>query len=77
MAAIDPKRLSAVMNDKLITPAVLAERVGKSPDYIRNIVAGHRRLKRNPTLRHDIAVALGVPRDWIEVERPEPVDEVA
>lgn len=58
----------------MISPAVLAERVGVSPHYISNILNGHRRLKRNPELRRKIAAALDRPLDWIEAERP---DEVA
>lgn len=60
------------MEDKGVTPSELAKRLDLSADYVRNIISGHRRLKRSVTLRHDIARTLGVPRDWIEAERPDP-----
>jgi transcriptional regulator with XRE-family HTH domain len=38
-----------------------------SESYVRAILRGDRRLKRNPVLRRRIADALGVPLYWIEV----------
>lgn len=49
-----------------INPAELARRVDVTTDYISHLLAGRRRLKRNPVLRRRIADALGVPVDWIE-----------
>ncbi len=54
------------MNVAGCSPVKLAERVGISDDYMRNIRSGYRTLKRNPELRRAIADALGVPVHWIE-----------
>ncbi len=44
----------------------LARRCNISVSYAARIANGNRRLKRNPTLRRQIAEALGVYPDWIE-----------
>lgn len=54
------------------TPKMLADDIGMSLTYVCDITAGRRTLKRNPDLRARIAKAIGVPRDWIEAERPDP-----
>lgn len=66
VTAIDPKAFAKAMDMAGFTPTMLAESVEKSPDYITNIRNGHRRLKRNPVLRRQLADALGVPQRWIE-----------
>lgn len=43
-----------------------AKKIGKSPEYVRNIESGARLLKRNPALIKVIAEALGVHRQMIE-----------
>lgn len=64
--AIDPKALETAMNVAGASPVKLAEKVGISDDYMRNIRSGYRTLKRNPELRKAIADALGIPVRWIE-----------
>lgn len=71
MPAISAGRLVQAMDGR-ITAKQLADRTGKSLTYICDITKGRRTLKRNPQLRVAIAEAIGVPRDWIEHERPEP-----
>lgn len=66
MPVLDPERLRTAMTAVGITPAELARRVDVSGDYISHLLAGRRRLKRNPVLRRKIADALNVPVDWIE-----------
>ena len=68
MPAIDPEALAKAMDLAGMTPAQLAEAVEISSHYMRNITAGHRRLKSNPTLRIRIAKALDVPVHWIEAK---------
>jgi transcriptional regulator with XRE-family HTH domain len=55
-----------------MTPTQLANEVGVTVSYIGRILAGSRKLKRNPVLRRSIAKALDVPVHWIEAERPDP-----
>ncbi len=72
VAAISPMGLAEAMNRAPMTTKQLAERVGISLTYASDITNGRRTLKRSPELRNRIAEALGVPRHWIEVERPDP-----
>lgn len=71
-----PARLQQALDGAGMTPKMLREALAKngvdiSLQYICDLLSGHRTLKRNPTLRKDIAKAIGVPVDWIEVPRPE------
>lgn len=73
MPAIDHKAVRKVMDRAPMTTKQLTEELHRrgvevSHDYVVNIVNGHRRLKRNPVLRHEIARALDVPVHWIEVQ---------
>jgi transcriptional regulator with XRE-family HTH domain len=77
VAAIDPEALKKAMARAPMTPTQLADQLGISLSYLVRITNGSRRLKRNPVLRRQIADTLDVPVHWIEVERPEPADEVA
>ncbi len=69
MAAIDPAALRKAMDGAGVTRARLANEVGLSLQYVCDITAGRRLLKRRPDLRRRIAAALDVPIHWIE--RPE------
>lgn len=60
------------MDKSGVTTKQLADQVGVSLSYMARIVNGHRRLKREPARRRDIAQALNVPVHWIEAERPDP-----
>ena len=58
-----------------ITTAELTRRLAESGppvtiSYVARICKGERKLKRNPVMIRRIAEAIGVRRDWIEVERP-------
>lgn len=44
----------------------LSERLGISRQYLGDVIAGRRTLKRNPALISDIARELNVPRSMIE-----------
>jgi hypothetical protein len=60
------------MTPRQLTEALQARGNAISYDYVVNIVNGHRKLKRNPVLRKEIAAVLDVPVHWIEAERPDP-----
>lgn len=60
------------MDKSGMTTKQLADSIGVSLSYMARIVNGHRRLKREPQRRRDIARALDVPVHWIEAERPDP-----
>lgn len=71
MPAIDSESLRKVldrapMTTKQLTEGLRARGNKVSHDYVVNIVNGHRRLKRNPVLRSEIAQVLDVPVHWIE-----------
>lgn len=73
MPAIDSGALRKALDRSPMTTKQLTEGLRQrgnqvSHDYVVNIVNGHRRLKRNPVLRHEIARALDVPVHWIEVQ---------
>lgn len=64
--SIDPVALKILMEKDGSTIASLAKRVEISPQYMGDIVAGRRHLKRNPGLLKRIAEALNVPQSMIE-----------
>ena len=66
MAAIDPHSLAKALDRSGMTQKQLADELGISLSYLSRILAGTRRLKRNPILRLRIAEALDVPIHWIE-----------
>lgn len=66
MAAIDHQALTKAMNGAGVTKQRLASELGMSLQYVCDITAGRRTLKRNPELRKRIALALDVPIHWIE-----------
>jgi len=69
--AIDPKSLRTAMDARNVTPKALATGTDMSLSYICDILAGRRRLKRNPGLRRRIADTIGVPVHWIESRESE------
>lgn len=73
--AIDHELLVKAMDKAGVSPQQLATEIDKSLQYVCDIRAGRRTLKRNPDLRNRIAKACDVPVHWIE-RRPEP-DAVA
>lgn len=75
MTGIDFEALVVLMDKDGSTIVDLAERVGISRQYLGDIVAGRRTLKRKPGLIRDIARELGVPTSMIQ-KRPS-VPEVA
>lgn len=66
MTSIDHKNLVKAMDRSQVTQKRLAEELGLSLQYVCDITAGRRNLKRNPALRARIAQALDVPIHWIE-----------
>lgn len=77
MAAINPSALQRALDMAGMTQTQLVEELGRrgvpiTLSYLGRILAGSRRLKRNPVLRTELARALNVPIHWIEVERPDP-----
>ena len=66
MAAIDPELLVKAMERSSFSRQKLAQELGVSLQYVCDITAGRRLLKRNPELRNRIALALDVPPHWIE-----------
>lgn len=64
--AIDHNLLVKAMAKSQVTTKRLADETGMSLQYMCDIVAGRRTLKRNPELRSLIAKALDVPPHWIE-----------
>lgn len=66
MPAIDHEALVKAMDKAGVTPRHLATEIDKSLQYVCDIRAGRRTLKRNPELRKQIALALDVPPHWIE-----------
>lgn len=69
--AIDPVALRILMEKDGSNIATLSGRVGISRQYLGDIVAGRRSLKRNPQLIKDIATALNVPTSMIERRSPD------
>jgi transcriptional regulator with XRE-family HTH domain len=66
MGSIDSKNLVKAMDRSQVTQKRLAEELGLSLQYVCDITAGRRTLKRNPQLRARIASVLDVPTHWIE-----------
>lgn len=66
MGAIDPTNLAKAMDSKNVTRKHLADELGISLQYVCDITAGRRLLKRNPELRMRIAQVCDVPIHWIE-----------
>lgn len=66
MSGLDPSKLRRAMDTAEVTPVELARSVDVSVQYVTDMRAGRRRLKRSPALRRRIADALGVPRRSIE-----------
>lgn len=64
--AIDGVLLTKAMDKSGVTRQQLAERLEISLQYVCDITAGRRTLKRNPELRKRIAQELDVPVHWIE-----------
>lgn len=62
---IDPDRLKRAADLAGFNQAQLADAAGISKQYLCDIQAGRRTLKRNPRLVQTIAKALDVPVDWI------------
>lgn len=73
MAGIDGEALRVLMEKDGATVVGLAPRVGISRQYLGDILAGRRTLKRNPELVNRLAHALNVPRSMIERRTTEPV----
>ena len=71
--AIDHKSLTKAMGLAPMTAKQLADKLGLSLQYVCDIQAGRRTLKRNPELRKRIAEALDIPTHWIE-HRDEPAE---
>ena len=55
------------------SPERLAEKLGISAHYVRNLRNGHRTLERNPELRKQIAKVLDIPVRWLEATDDEQV----
>lgn len=68
VAAIDREGLAKAIELGGWEKKQLAKKVGISPQYLADILAGRRTLKRNPALRKAMAKELGVPTRWIERE---------
>ena len=68
MAAIDPRALRREMDKEQVTAKALADELDLSLSYVCDILAGRRRLKRNPVLRARIANALNCRVSSILVE---------
>lgn len=66
MAEVDSEALRDWMDAKEWTIKALADEVGISLKYMADIARGDRTLKRNPSLRKQIADALQVPVTRIE-----------
>lgn len=66
MTAIDKDGLARAMDFGGCSSKQLADDLGISPQYVCDMLAGRRTLKRNPELRARIAKTLDVPRRWIE-----------
>jgi transcriptional regulator with XRE-family HTH domain len=71
MAAIDAELLQKAMDKAGVSRQRLAAEVGVSLQYVCDITAGRRTLKRNPDLRKRIADVCDVPTHWIEHRTPE------
>lgn len=69
MTGIDSEALNVLMAKDGSTIVDLSARVGISRQYLGDICAGRRTLKRNPGLIRDIARELGVPTSMIQ-KRP-------
>lgn len=70
MPELDKDLLAKAMDLSGVTQKQLAEDIGKSKQYVSDMVSGHRTLKRNPALRKLIAEKLNVPTHWIEHSDP-------
>jgi transcriptional regulator with XRE-family HTH domain len=68
--AIDPEALRILMEKDGSTIVSLSGRVGISRQYMGDIVAGRRTLKRKPQLIKELAGALGVPTSMIQKRAP-------
>ena len=68
--AIDGAALRILREKDGYTVARLAETLGISPQYLGDIEAGRRTLKRNPGLIKKIAETLNVPTSMIEHRAP-------
>lgn len=66
MASIDPQSLIKAMDTAGVSRRRLATELGVSLQYVCDITAGRRLLKRSPELRRRIAETLDVPMHWIE-----------
>ncbi len=66
MAGIDNELLQKAMRKSKVTPRQLADELGLSLQYVCDIAAGRRTLKRSPELIDRIAAAVDVPPFWIE-----------
>lgn len=66
MPAIDASLLVKAMDKNNVTRRRLADELGVSIQYVCDITAGRRTLKRNPELRKRIAEVCDVPTHWIE-----------
>ena len=66
VTGIDHRALVKAMDKSAVTPKQLADSLGLSLQYVCDITAGRRTLKRNPELRRRMAKALDVPTHWIE-----------
>lgn len=66
MAGIDAEHLRRLMEKDGATVVHLAEQTGISRQYLGDILAGRRQLKRKPDLVKKLAVALNVPVSMLE-----------